>query len=339
MSEKFNEKLPEPQEDLESELHEKSLAEIDLGDFASALRKHNDQFNMFKLAGESIVDAIDRKKGDVPKKSFEERAKQERVESYNNLLNIYRSDLARAGLNLESIKINISVASSTGEIGGTEMRINIENGKRFLDYLEALDKSNVTESQTEGLKSVAEILIKQLVQEYNLGDPDDERMVEFMSNFNQIIEQYQQFSDPELSKSVEELSKYLTIAKKKYLKEYLLANKEYLLTEPGIGAEGPQDYREKLNEAIDTIIEIGKNQNAKEFQQELINIFKKTLTDTKKEFVGWGKKKFKEQVEELKQPEKYYISSPRSEEDFEKEEESWNIVIDEMYDKIENLEL
>ncbi|GEM_PF-2774778 len=338
MSEKFIEKLPDSEDAPESELHEKSLGEIDLSNLAESLQKHNKKFNIFRLAGGSIVDAIDREDDDVPKESFEERAKKEREESYGNLLNTYRTDLARTGLNLEPVKSAFSLYSNTGEMQGTEMRMNIADGKRFLDYLESLDKNSITESQVEGLKSVAEILTKQLVEEYNLGDPDDERMVEFMGNFNKIVEHYQQFSNPELSKSVEELSKYIAIAKGKYLKEYLLAKREHLLTEPGIGAEGPEDYKGKLDEAMETIIEIGKNPNAREFQQELVEIFKKTLADAKKEFVGWRKKRFEEQEEHLKQPDKYYIFSPRSEEDFEKEEESWNIVIDEMYDKIENLE-
>lgn len=330
-------KPEEENKDTEQELHEKGLAEIDLGDFAAALQEHNNQFNMFRLAGESMVEAIDKDKGDAEKESFEERAKRERKESYNNLLSTYKSDLARTGLGLESVKSGISVASSTGEMEGAEMRVNVADGKKFLNYLGELDKNSVTESQAAGLKSVAKILTKQLVQEYNLGDPEDERMVEFMANFNNIVEQYQQFSNPELSQSVEELVKYLAIAKAKYLKEYLLAKREYLLTEPGIGAEGPQDYREKLEEAIENIVKIGKNSNAREFQQELIGVFKKTLTDTKKEFMGWGERHFKQQEEELKQPEKYYISRPRSKEDFEREEEAWEIVIDEMYEKIEGL--
>jgi len=337
MEKEPRENLLETEGDLDSELHEKSLGEIDLSKLASDLKKYNDSFNIFRLVGRSMTEAIGKERDGVQEESFEERAKKERVESFNNLLDTYRSDLARTGLNLESVKSRFFTMSNTGEMQGTEMRINVLDGKKFIDYLESLDKNNITNDQVEGLKSVAEILTKQLAEEYDLSDPSDERMVEFMGNFAKIIELYKQFTNnPELVKSVEELSKYLKISKGKYLKEYLLAEREHLLTEPGIGAEGPEDYKQKLKEALEFITQIGKNPNAKNFYQELIEIFKEKLKDRKEELKGWGKKYFEEQEAHMKDP-AYVVFSPRTLESFEEEEQNYKIIIDEMYDVAEDL--
>lgn len=245
----------------------------------------------------------------------------------------YKSDLARTGLGLEPIKSGVVFFGGTGGLRELKVRVNLSDGKRFLDYLSSLDKDNLTSGQTKGLEAVAESLTKQLVGQYNLGNPDDERMIELMGNLSEVIKKYGGFENKKLSQAVKELTECLEISKKKYLKEYLLAKKEKLLSEVGSNEFGPSDwhgdsslesYERMWTNAMEKLVEIGRNKNARKLYERIIFNLKQCLEHAKKSI----KPMFEERIK--------YKERPK--EECEKEMEEYLAIIDEFYDKLDDLE-
>lgn len=294
MSRNFEEHFSGPENKETEEQHEKSLGEIDLSKVFDSLEKYNESFSWGRTMGRAMIESFDAEESEgEAEKTFEDKVENERAGEYDKFLRDYGTDLARTGLNLEPVKSGIVAFSSTGELPELKMRINLEKGKRFLDYLDSLDKGYLTSGQIKGIEAVAKNLTSQLVEQYDLGDPNDKRMIELLSNLSKVIEKYNAIGNEQVSQSVGELAQYLEISKEKYLNEYLLAKKERLLAEVGSQQFGPSDwhgdsspesYTKMWNMAIDKVAEIGKNKNAKKFQQQVIKNLKDCLVFAKKRY-------------------------------------------------------
>ena len=303
--------------------HEKSLGEINLGGLVSSLDSYNEQFQPGSMMAESILGSIGEGKS---KKNIEQR----REDELSHILRTHKEELSRTGLGLEPVKTGIVMIESGAKkiTKHLEMRINLVDGKRFIGYLDDLAANPIQESQTDALKSIAKSLTAQLTSQYQLENPNDERMIQLLGNLDQIIQKYQKIeaNAPGLAESVTELAKYSEIARKKYLKEFLWAENASLLNEVGDADHyfGPskwhmdasaESYRDMYwGRAVKVVKAMSKNPNARQFQLDLIDRLETDLRYAK---------------EDLKTHSPEYLE--------EKTVESFFETIDDVYDQLQEI--
>lgn len=265
------------------------LAKLNISDLEKSLREYNKQFNFGTLLAEHIIEATEGKNEDnelyKPKISIQD------------IENEHRDLLDKTGISLESVKRGVMFTLMGDDEGKepSEVRINLRDGKKFLTYLNSLNESDLKESQISGLKLVADNLTKQLVEQYELGNSDDERMLELFGSVENLIQEYKRL-DPQgfigLSESVNDLSEYLSIARKKYLREYLVVKNNHLLDTINSDGFGPGKWHKDSNEKSyenywgDTIKKvnlIGTNQNAADLYKQVVDNLKNILINVKKD--------------------------------------------------------
>lgn len=339
MSENIGEQLPEPEKVEATELHEKSLAEIDLSGVIESLREYNEKCNPHFSIWKELDEPGSQ---NFSKEAVEEGRKQE----LKSILEKYKVDLSRTGLNLETVDTEVKTTNETGTMAIQIMRMNLSDSKKFINYLDSFADINPSESQSKSLQTLAHILEQQLADQYELGNPDDESMVEIMGNLSKIIKKYEGFDKEggtEFSESVSGLSRYLEIGKKKYLKEFLLAQRMELIDKQGrleglsswyFGGE--KYYPEYWDKILAVVGVIGENPNAKKFQKELINHLKVILKSHKKDI-----NRFEKDLEAGNDTDpriRMHLRQPEKNKNIDEKLERWRIIIDEIYEKLESLD-
>ena len=251
MPEKFKEKqeMGKPEKIDEPEQHEKSLDEIDLSEFVRAFGRYNQicheinisKQDFFGFDGEHLTDTeeekiINERKAIIKKLEHD-------LSNLYDIFEINKEDLSRIGLCIESkkpLEVDRDVRERLEELGAgewleiiEEVGIHLVSGKNFVNYLDSLTEKSLDKNRIKSLMIIAEGLTVQLGYEYDLSNPDDEKMIELISNLENTIDKYHQLAEQqgrkEIGNSVKELENYLRIAKAKYLREYLLAKREHLL--------------------------------------------------------------------------------------------------------------
>jgi len=194
--------------------------------------------------------------------------------------------LAATGLELVPANAGWSIISSDLQHKGKELRIDLKDGKRFVEYLRSLSPDKVSDSQVAGLEKVVSALTKQFRNEYDLTSADDNRMLEFLGNLSDIIDEYKRIGGEDrkdLADSVSQFEGYLKGSRGGFLREYLSAEK-LLLNKP-FDDEGfvlrwhidasPEYLQKRWNEVIDLLQVISSNDRA----PELYDQAKKTATE------------------------------------------------------------
>ena len=161
------------------------------------------------------------------------------------------------------------------------MRLNIADGEKFTAYLGSLKGATITEGERRSLGSIAVILERQFIGEYDVMNPNDERFFNLIGSLEKIINLYTELG---LERSIAKLKKLLAVTRGKYLKEYLLVARnpslgQYLTFDKGhIGFFGPaewhtdinlEEYEQKWKEAIDIYHQTKENPRAEELSQAL----------------------------------------------------------------------
>lgn len=152
---------------------------------------------------------------------------------------VHSQTLDKVGLALESVSGKNAIIIGQGEMVGVgELRVNISDRNRFLGFLQAVDPSQTQNSPLgENLQSLSRILSQQIFDNYDLKAPSDGAL-QLLGSLESIAGQYKRLKIP----GTERLETYLTHAKKGDLREYLLAEQEGLLHEPG-RFFGPADWQ------------------------------------------------------------------------------------------------
>lgn len=246
------------------------LQKTDLGEVAGWLDIYNKQFHLGTLAAKTVMRGW--KDESVTADLETEAAK--RV-SFDEIQKRNQAVLSRVGLSLEPVRAIGVVMSDEGTEYPSELRINLSDGKQFMSYLNSLKGDSLSPSQKIGLKRTAGSLLAQLKVEYDLANPEDERLLELFGSASKIIAEYERL-DMEggkgLGDCITELKNLVAIAKQGYLREHLLAQKGRLLAEIGGRNFGPskwhtdsteEGYIKMWNKALETLSEIAKNPKAK----------------------------------------------------------------------------
>ena len=266
------------------ESNEKAFPE--LGSLAIAIQEYNREHGMGAIAADIILGAMRSQEDSGDEEDISREASNEKP-SLSGLRERFKQTLAETGLSIEPVRGNAVYSNipEREEQHATEIRINIANHNKFLQYLEILSSDTISDMQISGLRAVAESLTQQLKTEYELTNADDERMMELFASLDHLIAHYRRL-DPDnrkgLSRSVSSLENHWIAAKGGYLRERLRAEKEQLLDEVGGENFGPskwhqdmgtEEYERKWNRVVDTTKEIRQNPKA----ESLVELIVKNL--------------------------------------------------------------
>ena len=212
-----------------------NLSDIDVSELVHGIEEYNKQFSVGRVMARAVA-------GESPSEEDWQHQQQ---------LSLLRSKgkfdplLQRVGLSLESVKGGATVFSSESKLDAAEIRVNIKDRERFISYLQELDPEKITEGQMRSLKAVFKDLTKQLQNEYEVDNPDDDRMIELLAGLDRILAETDRL-DPEgnsgLQESTEGLKRYYEALQGKHLQEYLSVEKAGLLLEIGGNNFGPSKW-------------------------------------------------------------------------------------------------
>lgn len=254
----------------------KPLREVDVFPLANLVSEYNNQFGIGgKIFGILMAQIGDEEGMEQARPKISLVQAEERAEPI----------LKATGIGLEAVRGAATMYSQGGEDPTSELRLNLANGRQFTTYLDALDPQSVTETQTEGLVAVANSLTTQLRTQYRLDDPNDDRFFELFGNAERIIANYRRLggNNEKVAESIQRLDKYIKIARKGYLREYLAAEQQQLLTPPGYHGFGPSawqidistaGYIDRWNRVLATLERIGRNPRAAELYTEALQNLK-----------------------------------------------------------------
>jgi len=263
------------------------LSQLDLGELSAWLEKYNRQFNWGSMtarynAGEMRgAEETEGEEETVP--VLPEHLEKEKHISFAEITQRNKKLLAASGLTLEPVKGPFTLKSAEGDAASSELRINLGDGKKFARYLGTLHGAQLSDTQRTGLQAVARSLTEQMRKEYDLDNPDDERLLELFGSTSQIIVEYARLEKEGgvgLADSVSELKRLFEISKRGYLREQLLAENGDLLAEVGGHNFGPskwhtdssvEDYIQRWDRALDIARTIGKNPKARELLKQVVD--------------------------------------------------------------------
>ncbi|MEI8328295.1 MAG: hypothetical protein WCG02_04135 [Candidatus Taylorbacteria bacterium] len=255
------------------------LSTLDTSEIISHLDSYNKQFSLGASMARQLLHGLDReqRKGD---KTFDsdtdisatEDQFAEQLVTFDQMKADMQELMSMTGLEYQPMQTNWFIAGSEGNHPGSEMRLNLKDGSQFVKYLQVINPESISQSQKDGLNQIVEVLCKQFVS-YDLNDPNDERLLEFMGSISTILAEYRRiFGDDKLSEDIKRLEKYLSYARNGCLRE-LRAAEELSLDEPFTGqgfvlrwhTDATPEYLQKgWDSVIDTLHMISKNDKAVE---------------------------------------------------------------------------
>ncbi len=263
--------------------HHEELKSMDLSLITHELEAYNDQFNIGRIMGRELLRSMrseDDQEESGTEQSAEARHQENQTEFIERINAKYGILLAKAGISLEAIESGAVLMMNTDTLKSSQLRINIVDHQQFINYLQSLDPESITPTQIEGLTKTITSLQAQLEQQYTLEKPDS-RATELMSDLKGIVDAIEKL-DPQhkngLAEAAKDFSKYLELASKKYLKEYLLVERSGLLAEIGGDNFGPskwhtdtteESYLKHWRDALDILNQVKRNTNAADLYIQL----------------------------------------------------------------------
>ena len=208
---------------------------------------------------------------------FTDEEVSKRVQAFSEETGITREDLddpesyefKKAKQFMEGLHAEANASSKL-----TEMRLNVSDSKKFIAYLTFLKENNITTEEKESLVSVASILEKQFIGQYDVSDPNDDRFLVLIGGLGKIVTLYEELG---LADSIQKLKELLEAARSKSLKELLLVEKKGYLRPHDVGFgpakwhtdATPEFYEKSWDEAIRVYKETLENPRAMELSEKL----------------------------------------------------------------------
>lgn len=166
------------------------------------------------------------------------------------------------------------------EFDTSHLEISLADSKKFVGYLESTSDQDLDPNLTNALVKIAEGLAAQLLTKYDLGNPNDERMLEFFSSLAQVVEQYKRLAEiggAELNQPAQTLDEILTVAREGYLKEFTEVKKSSAMTPIGegygpstwLGDTNVEIYQNYWNRTFELLDFVGRNPQASELFNQL----------------------------------------------------------------------
>jgi len=260
-----------------------NLTGVDTSEVVSLLKNYNEQFGMGKTLARIILSSLRSQQHEESNTSHSDTETSatndqaaEQLLTFDDMKTQLSALLDTIGLEFQPIKANWVLVGSGEDHTGSEMRLNLKDGPRFVAYLQALSPEAITESQKEGLREIIVVLTNQF-NSYNLDDSNDDRLLEFMGSVSVIIDEYKRLfhfneGTEVFPGAIMVLETYLSYARKGYLREYRKV--EALQLDRPFTGEGfilrwhtdatPGYLREKWDLVIDTLKTVFDNPKARE---------------------------------------------------------------------------
>ncbi|MDX9893163.1 MAG: hypothetical protein RB292_01995 [Patescibacteria group bacterium] len=254
------------------------------------LHEYDDYYNVGAIMGRII-------KKSIPERFNESDESKGEELSVENLRRRNIEILDDAGLELQPVATGaLTTADQEGipeKKRGSTMRLNLQDGKKFVSYLGRLNPDMMNDNDRGTLEEMANILTVQLKGQYNLESADD-RLLELMGNLDEIIQEYKRLGAGDC---VVDLEKILEKAREGALREYMMAEKLNLhkpFRKEGFILNWQQDItpgglEEKWNNVLDTLHQINQNPKAKDIYAQAVSTAKEAVSNAIAEVLAWKK--------------------------------------------------
>lgn len=148
------------------------------------------------------------------------------------------------GLSFEPVAGKRATMYSENEVlPDSQMRLNIQNRKQFLQFLQQINKDHVDSfGLDQSISSLSTTLTNQLADHYDLRQPTDEAL-ELVVSLESITAEYKRLG---LEEATTQLDDYALHIRKKDLREYILLNRSGLMQKPREGF-GPADWHRDIS--------------------------------------------------------------------------------------------
>lgn len=262
----------------------------DVDSLFRGIADYNDQFSLgasmssliMGIVEKNIEDDEEEKSGDEPKlgNKIDEESQHMSASALNV---IHEPTLNNIGLSLEPVSGKTSTIY-TGEraIGTGEMRINIKDREQFRAFLKALTPDQASQTPLGGhLGVLTDILNRQILDNYDLGQPDDTALT-FIGSLDGIAGEYRRLG---LIEQSEQMGEYLKHARSGNLREFVALKTSGLLQEPEKGF-GPADWQKDANseylrrrwsEALHLLRALRNNPKASDMYRQLLTHLNKCI--------------------------------------------------------------
>ena len=178
-----------------------------------------------------------------------------------------------------------------------ELRIDIADKTTFLNYLNALDRDMLDEDGFQALQWFAQQTIEQLAHVYDLNDPSGSEFLNCITSLEAMIRKYQELDPSDehnLLSASHKLQKYRDAAQGKFLREYISAEQNELLTDIGKSFNPSmwqidstaEFFRQHWNEAIAAVGSMKKNPNAQPFARSMVQHLLKSITHARDDILA-----------------------------------------------------
>lgn len=208
-------------------------------------------------------------------------------------LSVVHGDLLKdIGLSLDPVSGKEGIAFFGGKRAESgEMRLSIGNRGQFTAFLKGLMPEQVSKtSLEENLTSLANVLNKQILDNYDLKEPDDETL-SFLGSLGTIVAEYKRLG---LTSEARKLEEYLIHSGEGNLREFVEIRTNGLMQKPGEGF-GPADWvkdsdpkflTRKWDEALAVLRNASRNPKAHGLHKELLAHLKKCVVIAQKNLEG-----------------------------------------------------
>lgn len=239
---------PKPEQSQETPLvitNGEKQVEIKIGQINELFRdidKYNAQFSLGAMMARLLTSRFEGESSEGSVASAEEH--QQMSASAINV--IHEKTLANLGLSLEPVSGKKAAIFHAGEKAGEgEMRINVKDRVQFVSFLHVLSPDLVQGSELKThLGDLANVLAQQVLDHYNLSEPEDETL-QLLGALDNIVGEYQRLGID--AWGTKRLETYLIHSRQGDLREYVLVEQERLFQEPGKGF-GPADWQKDASE-------------------------------------------------------------------------------------------
>src|SRR3990167_268849 len=209
----------------------------DVDSLFQGIASYNDQFSLGKSMFSLLMQHVERNtKEDKGKESptlTSNIDEQSQHMSASALSVIHETTLNNLGLSLEPVSgKSATIYSSEGAVGTGEMMLNIKDRDKFGSFLKALTPEQVSQTPLHGhLGELTEILNRQILDNYDLSEPDDSALT-FLGSLDGIVSEYKRIG---LTQDAAQMEEYLQHSRAGNLREFVALKTSGLLQEPGKG--------------------------------------------------------------------------------------------------------
>ena len=248
------------------------------------INQYNDKFSLGASMFSLLKQHLENTDGNEEKKPLTNNINEESQHMSASALDVmHQATLNNLGLALEPVSgKDVTIFTSEGATGTGEMRLNIKDRSQFSSFLKGLEINQVTETPlNHHLKSLTDILNQQILDNYNLQEPDDNTL-SFLGSLDNIVSEYNRLGLKEEAQTMEE---YLTHAREGNLREFIALRTSGLMQEPNKGF-GPADWQKDASptylknhwdEAIRLLRTLRNNPKAMELYNQLFTHLNKCL--------------------------------------------------------------